>query len=448
MAGIWARAAAARKARLAGRPGVARNDAMQDVDLIRRLAVALAIGLLVGAERHWRERDDAPGRRTAGVRTFALVGLSGGIIAALADTAGALGGAVLLATGLAALVAALLPFALREAEAEHRFSATSLVAAIGTYALGALAVAGPPAAAGAAAVAMTAVLAAREHLHGFMARITWAELRSAILLLSMTLVALPLVPDEPVPWLAGVNLRKAWTLAILLAAISFLGYLAVKLGGEGKGLLLAGAAGGLISSTAVTLANAAAAKQGGPSRVLAAGALVAGAVSCLRTAALALLIAPTTGRMLWPALVAAALLMGGIALLLARRDGTAAEPPRAPANPFEIASVLRMATLLAGVGALAKLGAEQLGGAAVVAIAAVTGLTDVDAITLSVPLLPPEVVSPSLAARAVGVAVASNILAKTAYGLALGSRGYGRLHALGSGAGLLAGGAVLLLAGR
>jgi uncharacterized membrane protein (DUF4010 family) len=376
------------------------------------------------------------------VRTFALVGLCGGVVAALAAPLGPLGTAVLLSAGLFALMAALLPFALREAEAEGRFSATSLVAAVGTFALGALAVAGEAPAAGAAAVAMTAVLAARESLHGLMARITWAELRSAILLLSMTLVALPLVPDTPIPWLAGINPHKVWTLAILLAGVSFLGYLAVKLGGEHRGLLLAGAAGGLVSSTAVTLSNAAA-SRGGPVGGLAAGALVAGAVSCLRTAGLALLVAPATGQALGPALLAAAAGMAAVALLLARRRATVAEGPAAPANPFEIGAVLRMALLLAAVGAAAKFGAERLGGAAVIVIAAVTGLTDVDAVTLSVPALVPASITAAVAAQAVAVAVASNILAKAAYAAALGAGAYARWFALGSLLGLAAGAAAL-----
>lgn len=418
---------------------------MDGEDLIRRLAVALAIGLLVGAERHWRDRDASPGRRTAGVRTFALIGLAGGVFAALAGSGGPLGGALLMAAGLLALVAVLLPLELREAEAEDRFSATSLVAAIGTYALGALAVLGQGEAAGAAAVAMVAVLAARESLHGLMSRITWAEMRSAIVLLSMTLLALPLVPDEPVRWLAGVNPHKAWLLAILLAGISFLGYLAVKLGGERRGLLLAGAAGGLVASTAVTLANAAASMRGGPARGLAAGALVAGAVSCLRTVVLAMLVAPQVGRVLWPALLAAAMAMGAMAVLLSLRGATADDAPKPPDNPFEIASVLRMAALLTAVGALAKLGAEWLGGAAVIVISAVTGLTDVDAITLSVPQLVPEVITATLAARAIAVAVASNIIAKAVYAAALGNRAYGRSYGIGSLLALGAGGAVLVL---
>jgi uncharacterized membrane protein (DUF4010 family) len=295
---------------------------------------------------------------------------------------------------------------------------------------------------------MTAVLAARESLHGMMARVTWAELRSAILLLSMTLVALPLVPDAPIAWLAGVNPHRVWTLAILLAGISFLGYLGIKLGGERKGLLLAGAAGGLVSSTAVTLSNASASAQGGPSAALAAGALVAGVVSCLRTAGLALLVAPGIGWALAPALLAAASAMAVPALLLARGRATVADGPPPPGNPFEIGSVLRMALLLAGVAALAKFASERLGDAAVVVIALVTGLTDVDAITLSVPPLVPASVSAAVAAQAVAAAVASNIVAKAAYGVALGARGYGRWFGLGSLAGLAAGAATLLLTAR
>ncbi len=418
---------------------------MDPETLIRRLGVALAIGLLVGAERHWRERDEAAGSRTMGVRTFALIGLSGGVMAALGGLMDATGAAVMVAGGLGALVATVLPFALREAAAAKSFSATTTVAAGITYALGALAVSGQAEAAGAAAVAMTAVLAARESLHEFMSRITWAELRSAIVLLSMTLLALPLVPDAPIAWLAGVNPHKVWMLAVLLAGISYLGYLAVRVLGAGKGLLLAGAAGGLVSSTAVTLSHAIAAAKGGAPGVLAAGALVAGSVSCLRTAALALIVAPGTGRLLAPALVAAAAVHALAALLAARRQDTRKEAAAGPANPFELWSVLRMAALLAGVGVVAKLAAERLGDAAVVAVAALTGLADVDAITLSVPLLAPTSITAAVAAQAVAAAVGTNILAKTAYAIALGGVRYAVPFALGSLAALAAGAAVLLL---
>ncbi|MBM3587949.1 MAG: hypothetical protein FJX33_09100 [Alphaproteobacteria bacterium] len=102
-------------------------------ELIHRLAAALAIGLLVGTGRHWRERQEAAGRRTAGVRTFALTGLFDGVMAVLVSALVEPGGVLLLGFGLIALLAAQLPFALREAAAENRVSATSQVAALATY---------------------------------------------------------------------------------------------------------------------------------------------------------------------------------------------------------------------------------------------------------------------------------------------------------------------------
>ena len=402
---------------------------MSTEELLHRLAAALAIGLLVGTERHWRERQEAPGRRTAGVRTFSLTGLFGGVMAVLAASLGQNGGALLLGFGLATLLAAQLPFALREADAENKVSATSLVAALGTYSLGALAVLGDMAVAGAAAVAMTAILASRESLHGLMARITWPELRSALVLLSMTFLVMPMVPNEPIALLGGLNPAKIWRFAILLAAISYLGYLAVRLMGPERGLLFSGAAGGLVSSTAVTIANARVAAEGGAALVLAAGALMAGAVSCLRTIGIVAFIAPAVvGFLLAPlGIVALGMALGGFVLV--RRTGADGAPARALDNPFELSAVLKIALLLATVALISKLAAEKLGPEAVLAVAAITGLADVDAVALSVPLLAPATISLEFAAQAVLVAVAVNISAKAGYALALGGGRYGAAYA-------------------
>lgn len=415
---------------------------MEAEALLHRLGVALAIGLLVGAERHWRERDVEAGHRAAGLRTFGILGLFGGVAGTLGSQAGGAGQALLIGVALLAALGALLPFALREEAAAGSVSATNVVAALATVSLGALAAHGELQAAGAAAVAMTALLASRERLHGLMARITWAEMRSAILLLSMTLVALPLVPDAPVAALGGLNPAQVWRFAILLAAISFAGYLAMRLVGATRGLLLAGAAGGLVSSTAVTLANARAARAGGPAALLAAGTLVAGAVSCLRTATLAMIAAPEVGLLVAPALVAAAAAMA----LPALRPGRSAvgEATAIPANPFDFIEVLKLALLLAGVAWLARVAAEWLGSAALFGVAAISGLADVDAVTLSVTQLAPASIPVTLAAGAIGVAVASNILAKATYALALGGTAHGVRIALASAAALVLGGILLL----
>jgi uncharacterized membrane protein (DUF4010 family) len=299
--------------------------------------------------------------------------------------------------------------------------------------------------AGAAAVAMTAILAARESLHGLMTRITWAELRSALVLLSMTLLVMPLVPDEPIALLGGLNPGKIWRLAILLAAISYLGYLAVRLMGPERGLVLSGAAGGLVSSTAVALSNARAASKGGAAVALAAGALIAGAVSCLRTIGIVLFIAPAVAALLFAPLGVAALGMALAGLALARRANADGEPAAAPENPFELAAVLKVALLLAVVALASKLAAEKLGPAAVLSVSALTGLADVDAVALSVPLLAPATLSLEVAAQSVLAAVGMNICAKAAYAMILGGGRFGMTYAALSLAGGAAGAATLFL---
>ncbi|MDJ1157254.1 DUF4010 domain-containing protein [Chelatococcus sp. SYSU_G07232] len=419
---------------------------MQGVELMHRLGIALAIGLIVGVERHWREREMAAGQRTAGVRTYGVTGLLGGLAAAVAVPLGkdVVGAGLLLGFVLGAFSVAFVVFKMREAEAEGDFSVTSVIVAQATFLLGALAVAGDVAAAGAAAVAMTALLASRHVLHRFLQRLTWAELRSAIVLLAMTFVALPLVPDEGFAALAGLNPRRVWLLAIVLAAVSYAGYIAVKLFGARWGHLAAGAAGGLVSSTAVTVANARRAADGTASASLVAGASLAGAVAYLRTAALVLAVAPETGLLLLPALAAGALAQGLAALSFAWRGADEAGAVQEQHNPFEFLAVLKIAALLAAVGVAGDVAARFFGQEAVLAVAAVSGLADVDAVSLAVAGLVPQALTASGAALAVAVAVASNTLAKAGYALALGGRGYGLAFAAASLLALAAGAAALV----
>src|SRR6516165_6911399 len=216
-------------------------------ELISRLAVALGIGLLIGLERGWRRRGATPGSRAAGIRTFALSGLLGGVIAALAqalpkqESGGVASLAIVLGVAFAAYSAVIALFARDENQAAGNFSATTAIAGMLTFALGAYALLGDMRIAAGAAVAATALLAAREELHGWVEQITWPELRSAVVLLAMTFIGLPILPDAPLGPFGGVNPREVWLIAIVLASVSFLGYAAVKYFGARRGLLLAAA---------------------------------------------------------------------------------------------------------------------------------------------------------------------------------------------------------------
>ena len=396
-----------------------------DLDLFYRFGVATAIGVIVGVERHWQEREEPEGSRTAGVRTFSLIGMLGGsaglLERAIADFGGPVG---LVSVGIFVAFAVTFSwFKLKEIEADRKFSATSVVAALVTFILSDLAVIGEMQLAAAGGVAMTAILASREMLHRFLKTLTWAELRSAIILLGMTFVILPLIPDEQVGPFGGISPARTWTLAVLLAAISFVGYVAVKALGKSRGEVVAGAIGGLLSSTAVALSNARKSASGGEAQSLAAGAAAAGAVSYLRTAALACAIAPPITLSALPPLIAGALAQIAAAVLLAKRSTAVKELP-VGANPFDLLSVIKLALLLVAVAFLARAASATFGASGLIIVSALSGLADVDAVTVTVGGLLKQNLAVDIAFFALAAGVIANTLAKMAYAAALGRAGY------------------------
>ncbi|MFM2041960.1 MAG: hypothetical protein RLY86_536 [Pseudomonadota bacterium] len=396
---------------------------MIEIDLLRQLGIALGIGLLVGLERGWRQRDQVEGRRVAGMRTFALTGLSGGVAAALTVPAGPL----VLGAALIVHAAAVAAFHLVEARSGASVSATTTVAAILTFLLGAFAVLGDPRIAVAAAVATALLLALREPLHGWLRAVTWEEVRAVLTLLAMTFLFLPVLPDRPLdPW-GAVNPAEVWLLAILVAAISFAGYVAVRLLGDRWGMAVAAGAGGLVSSTAVTLSLARAGRADGAHHwLLAAGILIAGAVMVTRVGIVTALLNAGLALSLAGALAAAVAVLGLAAFWLLRSDGKSAGPGIAFGNPLEVVTALKLAAFLAVVMLAAAIARDVAGGAGVLAVAALSGIADVDAVTLSMARPGAESsVGLDLARTAILVAVGVNTLSKAMMTLWIGGRGVG-----------------------
>jgi len=392
-------------------------------ELVSRFGLALGIGLLFGLERGWRMRGEPPGGRTAGIRTFAISGILGGVVGATAQAVNGVGAGIVLGLGLAAFSAGLAVFCLEENRAQKDFSATTWVAATLTFALGAYALVGDMLAAAALAVAASLILALREPLHGWVEKLTWPELRSALVLLAMTFIALPIVPDTPIGPFGGVNPREVWLIAIVLAGASFVGYVAVKYFGASHGVLLAGAAGGLASSTAVTIANAqrAASHEGSP-RILAAGVAMASAVMFLRACAIVLALNVSLLELVAPPLLAAAAAAVVSALIAAywRRSDEPNPQTFKFRNPFAFWTVVGFALFLGAVIVVGRLVGEWLGGVGAIIGAAVVGLVDVDAIMVSLAGLSPQPLDTQDATIAVLSAVAANTLSKIAIGGIIG----------------------------
>ena len=392
--------------------------------LLYRLALALGIGLLVGLERGWKTRDMQPGTRAAGVRTFTLCGLLGGIVAALAQAmASPVGGGLVLGFGFA-VYAAIFAILQRDADrAGGSYSATTIVAGLVTFMLGAYAVIGDMRVAAAVAVAATGVLAIRSEIHGWIKRITWPELRSALVLLAMTCIILPIVPDMTIGGANGVNPREVWLIAIVLAGVSFLGYVAVKALGSERGILFGAVAGGLVSSTAVTVTSARRAVSGDARpALLAAGVALATAVSFLRVIAIAAALQPSLLPLTAPALALATLAAAGYAVVAVYwRGGSDSGRVAAGAfsNPFSFWPVVGFAVLLGAVMMLGRAVAETFGAGGALIGAAAIGLADVDTVTVAMSRLVPAPLDALSASGAILIAVVSNMVSKLALAISL-----------------------------
>jgi hypothetical protein len=249
------------------------------------LGYALAIGLLVGLERGWDERDQPDGARVAGIRTFGLLGLAGGVGALLPWWLG----------GIVVAAAALLLFVgyLRQSRAPTGRSATSAVAGLLVLGLGVLAARGQPTVAVAAAAATMFLLSARQPLHGMLRGITRAELRAAARFALLALVLLPLAPDRDLGPYHALNPRYLLLVVVLVSGLSFIAYLLARRTRGRGGTLIAAMCGAVVSSTAVT--GAFARRLGdapGDDGALEIGIVLASAVSVGRVLLLVALLAP------------------------------------------------------------------------------------------------------------------------------------------------------------
>ena len=398
---------------------------MGELQILERLGVALAIGLVIGLERGWSSRRAPEGSRVAGLRTFALIALAGGMAAVL----GALASFWFTAGIVVAL--ALLLFAIRiGTRNDPDLGATTEVAAIVTFALGALAALDRPIAAMAGAVATSFLLGAKPMLHAWVRKVERRELFAGLQLLLISAVVLPLAPDRDFGPYGALNPYQIWWMVVLIAGVSFAGYLAIRILGARLGVLLSGLAGGLVSSTATTLQLSR--RAGGLDRalhsVVSASILAACTVMAVRVFALGSAIHPP----LMPMLIApfgAATVVGAAAVLWCWRRGRApggAAPEPVPRNPLDLRVAIGFAIMLAVVMLAARSGQAHFGTKGLYAVAAVSGLADVDAITLSIASQASLGLSREVAVTGLAIAAAVDTLVKAGLALVFGPRTVGR----------------------
>jgi uncharacterized membrane protein (DUF4010 family) len=374
------------------------------------LAIALGIGLLLGIERGWQEREAPEGSRTAGFRTFGVLGVTGG---ALGLMTGSVSAAV--AAGVAAGTAALLVVGYWQRAARRaRFSLTTELAALLTLALGMLATTGRASLAAATAVVVAILLQTKAELHALLRRLSAREVRALLQLLLLAVVILPLLPDRGFGPLALLNPYRIAVAVLVVAAMSFAGYIATRVARPERGLLWTGLLGGLASSTAATLTLARRCRADGlPAQPVASAIVGACAVMMARMTILLGVLVPGAALVLAAPVIAMGLTAGVIAFIGVRRAEFLVTGPLPLANPLELGMAVKLAALIVLVMAVASVLQAQFGVVGTWAVAAVAGLVDVDAITLTVA----RVTSHSgvglwAGALALGIAAAANMLAK------------------------------------
>jgi uncharacterized membrane protein (DUF4010 family) len=400
-----------------------------------RLAVAALVGLTIGLEREWSVRSRGLSERFAGVRTFVLVGLIGGLAAQLSSDGHLPLGAILVA-GVAAIAGISYAAAAKRGEVDGTTEVASLVV------LGAAILAGAGHLELASGIgAVTALLLfAKGRIHALVERIRSEEIEAGIRFAVLAVVVLPLLPEGPFGPPPGFRPRELWALVLLFAGLSFLGHVALRAVGARRGYGIAGLLGGLVSSTLATL-NFSRESRSSPAlgRSLALGTVAACTITPIRVLVLTFAISRAVGvpalRYLLPSFAAGA---ATCLILLLRRDssgkekGAKIEPAK---QPLRLWVAIQMAAGFQIVLYLVSWATSRLGEMGTLGSAAIVGATDVDALIYTMARLSDARLTAEIAARALGVGLLSNTALKLGISLVVGRGSYR----------LLAGGSLLLL---
>jgi uncharacterized membrane protein (DUF4010 family) len=369
------------------------------------LVIATLGGTAVGLERQWSGHAVGPGARFGGIRTFTMIGAVSGLSGALFRLGEPFPAVALLAGTTAIIVAAY------AAASRHDVDATTEVAALVVVAAGVFAGLGSYRLASGIFALLSLLLVEKSRLHSMVARIDDVSLRAAARFGVMALVILPLLPMGPYGPLGGVRPRELWALVLFFSGLSFVGYVARRAVGPGRGYFATGLIGGLISSTNVTFTFARASRKNPAiDRELAFGAVAANAMLFPRVlVATAVLNAPLV-PVLVPYFLGPAVIAAGVAALGARRVSVVEPDDNARHNPLQLFDALRMSALFQIVLMAVHLANRMWGESGILTTAALLGLTDVDALTMSMARMSGAPLE--LAARAIAIGVAANTVLK------------------------------------
>lgn len=390
-----------------------------DTQVAGWLAVATLAGMAVGIEREWSGHTVGPHARFAGVRTFLLIGLLGGLAGWLVgnDLTGV--GLVLLGGVISLTVAAYVVVAKQGGEA---VDGTTEMAALVVLALGVIAGLGFPLVTSAIASVMVLALAEKTRIHSAIKRLGEPELTAALQFAVLALVVLPLLPTGPYGPYDSIRPRALWTVVLLFSGLNFAGYIATRALGLQRGYSVSGVIGGMVSSTAVTLQFSRRSRDDpGAGRALALGVIGACTIIVIRVTLLAAVLNRAMAVRLVPYLLPV-LLCGGLifGVIYLRPDHDTADSRPEVGNPLGLWNALKMALAFQLVLLLIAFARARIGNTGVLASSAALGFTDVDALTYAMTRLGGEPDVLALGARGIAIGVLSNTVLKTLIAAVIG----------------------------
>jgi uncharacterized membrane protein (DUF4010 family) len=401
-----------------------------DLDLaeLQNFAIAILIGALIGIEREKRRETE---ETIGGIRTFillAMLGAVGGFLSQQLDTVWPL--VVIVALGALIVVAG---FLIDADERKGQIGLITELAAIVVTVLAGLATLGQPELAVCLGIVVAALLAYKQPLHGLIDKIGWDDIFAGLRLLIASFIILPLLPDRTVdPWDA-LNPRKLWLLVVMISGLSMIGYVATRWLGPGRGTVVTGLAGGLASSTAATLAFSRQSKENDDApaaQMLAIGTLIAWAVMFARVMVISFAVYPALLRELAVPMTAmglACLASVGVLLWRQRSDGTGSKPAEiAVTTPFTLTQATKFGLLFAAILLVVEIVSDLDLQGGLYVVAALAGLTDVDAISLSM-AQHARGGATLVATIAIVIATLANTAVKAGMAASIGGAGYRRL---------------------
>lgn len=388
---------------------------METSTILMKFGVSCVLGMLVGLEREYAKHGEEP---FAGVRTFALVSMLGTLTAMLSEES-----PWLLPAGFLAFTILVSASYYASAMTHKGYGTTTEVASLVMFLIGVAVYSQKMEVVAALGIAATVILSGKEPLHRLASKIEPNDIVATLKFAIITFIILPVLPNEAYGPFHAFNPYKTWFMIILISGISFAGYVAVKVVGAEKGIGITAALGALVSSTAVTVTFSKESKrQPDLSSYFAMAVTLASTIMFMRV--MVEIFAVNRALLRSAVVPLGAMAAAGMAYgsyLTFSPKGKAKTAPEYN-NPFELMGAIKFGVVYAVIVFLIKAAKEYTGDAGIYLVSAVSGLTDVDAITLSISESAKSGMQTAVAVRCITLAVMSNTVVKGVLAFSMGSR--------------------------